>query len=189
MADELIFGRRFPITHFKPCSLGYAYFKRHKTTMDAWDNCVRGDWMLWFATKIKTNARLLYRVKVEALQRHEHNYIKTFKAIHNAFIYARENLAGTIDLYRPAMDQTQHIYHLYIQDGKKHTLKMYQVYSAVTMLMLNPYQEEQNDFGAVARIMTTNRPTVDLCKKHLSQEIEKKVKRYEKWAYPMEERR
>ena len=47
----------------RPCSEGVAYLRRYKTLREAWDQCPRGDWMLWLAQKLGVDVRVLTLAK------------------------------------------------------------------------------------------------------------------------------
>lgn len=42
------------------CNEGLNYFLSQPSFKDAWNNCPRGDWMLWLAAKINIDERTLY---------------------------------------------------------------------------------------------------------------------------------
>lgn len=41
------------------CSSAISYVRTQKSYVDAWNNCPRGDWMLWIASKLRIDKRLL----------------------------------------------------------------------------------------------------------------------------------
>ena len=45
------------IEKYNPCENGLEYYNSFDTVIDAWNNCPRGDWMLWFAAKLKLDRR------------------------------------------------------------------------------------------------------------------------------------
>ena len=45
------------------CEEGLKYFHSQQSFKDAWNNCPRGDWMLWLANKLKINEQTLYLAK------------------------------------------------------------------------------------------------------------------------------
>ena len=51
------------IEKYKPCIEAIKYRKKFKTFKEAWDNCPRGDWMLWIAAKLEVNHRQLTLAK------------------------------------------------------------------------------------------------------------------------------
>jgi hypothetical protein len=50
------------------CSGAIEYVKTQKSTVSAWENCPRGDWMLWLASKLNINKRLLTLAKGKCAQ-------------------------------------------------------------------------------------------------------------------------
>lgn len=45
------------------CSDAIQYVKSQKTIISAWQNCERGDWMLWLASMLKVDLQLLTLTK------------------------------------------------------------------------------------------------------------------------------
>ena len=54
---------KFNISQFSPCEDGKEFYLKFDTFEDAWNNCQRGDWMLWIAKKLKVDLRLLTLAK------------------------------------------------------------------------------------------------------------------------------
>jgi len=54
---------KYDISKYRPCSDGLKWYAGQKTTEDAWNNCHRGDWMLWIAAKVGVNDRTLTLAK------------------------------------------------------------------------------------------------------------------------------
>ena len=47
------------IEKYRPCQEAVDFRKQFKTFKEAWENCDRGDWMLWIASKLNVNQRKL----------------------------------------------------------------------------------------------------------------------------------
>ena len=45
------------------CRDAVKYVRTQKSAVDAWNNCPRGDWMLWIASRLKVDKRLLTLAK------------------------------------------------------------------------------------------------------------------------------
>ena len=50
---------KYEIERFNPCEDALEFRKKYKTFRVAWNNCPRGDWMLWLAEKLQVDRRLL----------------------------------------------------------------------------------------------------------------------------------
>ncbi len=50
---------KIKIKHLKPCEEALIWYNNQTNTKTAWENCQRGDWMLWIATKTKIDRQLL----------------------------------------------------------------------------------------------------------------------------------
>jgi hypothetical protein len=44
--------KKIDITKFRPCLEGINYYKGQTSSKAAWENCPRGDWMLWIAYEL-----------------------------------------------------------------------------------------------------------------------------------------
>jgi len=51
------------ITKYDPCSEAVEFRNGFKTFKEAWENCPRGDWMLWLASRSGVNIRILTYAK------------------------------------------------------------------------------------------------------------------------------
>ena len=51
------------LSRFSPCSAAMKYFLSQKNYKEAWQNCERGNWMLWVAKKLDIDDRKLTMAK------------------------------------------------------------------------------------------------------------------------------
>ena len=51
------------IERFNPCEDALEFRKKYKTFRGAWNNCPRGDWMLWIAKRVGIDIRTLTLAK------------------------------------------------------------------------------------------------------------------------------
>jgi hypothetical protein len=54
---------KFSIRRFNPCNDGLTYYKSKSSFEEAWNDCPRGDWMLWIAFKLGVDDRTLTKAK------------------------------------------------------------------------------------------------------------------------------
>ena len=54
---------KYEIEQFNPCEDALIFRKKYKTFRGAWNNCPRGDWMLWIAKRVGIDIRLLTLAK------------------------------------------------------------------------------------------------------------------------------
>jgi hypothetical protein len=100
--------KKFNITQFSPCKEGMEYYKRKASFEKAWNDCKRGDWMIWIAAKLKIDRRLL--VKAAALcantVRHLMKDKRSTDAIDACFRYAAGEIGESemIEYARAAAD-------------------------------------------------------------------------------------
>ena len=54
---------KYEIERFNPCFEALEFRKKYKTFRGAWNNCPRGDWMLWIAKRVGIDIRTLTLAK------------------------------------------------------------------------------------------------------------------------------
>lgn len=54
---------KIDITKYYPCEEALKWYNQQPLTKAAWENCHRGDWMLWIAHKLNVNIRTLTLAK------------------------------------------------------------------------------------------------------------------------------
>ena len=57
---------------FRPCSDAREWMRTQKNATEAWNNCERGDWMLWIAKKLNADDRKLTMAKAMCTKQVEH---------------------------------------------------------------------------------------------------------------------
>jgi hypothetical protein len=55
--------KKFDIRSFFPCPEGLEYYESKASAGEAWNDCPRGDWMLWIAAELGIDDRLLVKAK------------------------------------------------------------------------------------------------------------------------------
>ena len=56
--------KKLNINQFEPCLDAIQYYNSCKSSKKAWNNCPRGDWMLWIALKLGVDVKILTLAKV-----------------------------------------------------------------------------------------------------------------------------
>lgn len=51
------------IEKYRPCTEAVEFRRQHKSFKNAWNNCPRGDWMLWIAQRTGVDEKLLIKAK------------------------------------------------------------------------------------------------------------------------------
>jgi hypothetical protein len=87
--------KKFDIVDFFPCPDGLEYYESKASAEEAWNDCPRGDWMLWIAAKLGIDDRLLTKAKALCANtvRHLMTDKRSTDAVDAALLYA----AGGID--------------------------------------------------------------------------------------------
>lgn len=60
------------IIKYQPCQDGLEYYKSKSDFMTAWNDCQRGDWMLWIAHKLGVDKRILTLAKGKCAETVKH---------------------------------------------------------------------------------------------------------------------
>jgi hypothetical protein len=61
--SPIVNSSKFDLTKYDPCSVALDYYATQPDFETAWDNCHRGDWMLWIAKRLGVNLQLLTLAK------------------------------------------------------------------------------------------------------------------------------
>jgi hypothetical protein len=87
--------KKFDIKQFNPCYDALLWYESQPSTEEAWNNCHRGDWMLWIAKKLNVNIRVLTLAKGLCANtvRHLMKDERIIKAVNAAIAYGK----GEID--------------------------------------------------------------------------------------------
>src|SRR3990167_10748890 len=56
--------KKFNINQFNPCLDAAKYYDACKSSKEAWNNCPRGDWMLWITSNLGVDIKILTLAKV-----------------------------------------------------------------------------------------------------------------------------
>ena len=91
------------ILKFKPCNEAVEFRDQYTTFKEAWDNCPRGDWMLWIAKKVGVDIKTLTKAKAlcALTVRHLMKDQRSINACEVALKFA-DGLATKYELYAAA---------------------------------------------------------------------------------------
>ena len=94
------------IEKFNPCREAVKYRRKFKTFREAWDNCNRGDWMLWIASEYGVSFRKLTLAKGYCANtvRHLMKDERSIKAVDLAISYGSNNGTTKAELNAAADD-------------------------------------------------------------------------------------
>jgi hypothetical protein len=86
---------KLDIKQFHPCGEGLEYYETNSSFEEAWNDCERGDWMLWIAKKLEVDDRLLTKAKALCANtvRHLMKDIRSTAAIDAALRYANGEIS------------------------------------------------------------------------------------------------
>ena len=63
---------KFNICKYHPCYEAIDYYRSKASFKDAWNDCQRGDWMLWISQRLGVDVRLLTKAKALCAKTVEH---------------------------------------------------------------------------------------------------------------------
>ncbi len=94
----------YEISKYHPCMAALKWISQFATAQEAWNACERGDWLLWIASKVGIDKRLLTLAKgrCAALVKHLMKDERSIKAVEIAIEYGlgtatEEELAAAAD--------------------------------------------------------------------------------------------
>jgi hypothetical protein len=93
--NKRIMTTKFDITRFSPCDEGMEYYESKASFEEAWNDCGRGDWMIWIAEEMEIDRRLL--VKAAALCANTVRHLMEDKRSTDAIDACLRYAAGEID--------------------------------------------------------------------------------------------
>lgn len=78
------------IEKYNPCAEAIEFRRQFKTFKEAWNNCPRGDWMLWIAKRLEVDEKLLYKASALCAKTVKHLMIdqRSKDAVQAALNYA-----------------------------------------------------------------------------------------------------
>ena len=82
---------KIDLKKLKACKDAISWFEEQQSNMIAWENCHRGDWMLWIARRLKIDNKVLTLAKAHcaATVRHLMNDTRSKNAIIVSFRYSK----------------------------------------------------------------------------------------------------
>jgi len=137
------------IERFNPCEDALEFRKKYKTFRGAWNNCPRGDWMLWIAKRVGIDIRTLTLAK---------GYCA--KTVIHLMKYQRSKDAvkAAIDFGRGKIDEGQ------LRNASDAADAAYAAAYAFNAA-----------YAAAARIKN-QKATADICRKYLTKSVMEKIK-------------
>jgi hypothetical protein len=188
---------KIDIKKFSPCKEGMEYYESKASFEEAWNDCKRGDWMIWIAAEMEIDRRLL--VKAAALcantVRHLMEDKRSTDAIDACFRYAAgeigkselENYAAAAyaayaaEYAARAADEAAAGAAYYAARADYYAAAGAAVYAAraadAARAAANSAYYAANSAGAAAR--SANRLlTANICREQLTQAVMEKVKNY-----------
>jgi hypothetical protein len=166
---------KFDITKFYPCDKGLEYYNGHSTPEQAWNNCQRGDWMLWIAKKLAVDDRLFTKAKALCANtvRHLMKDKRSTDAIDAAMRYANGEITREeLNKYAAAASAASAAAHA--AAAAAHAAYVYDAY---------PYAhaaDAATDAATATATFATSaancQATADICREILTEEVFEKIK-------------
>ena len=180
------------ISKYGPCSEAVDFRNNYKSFKDAWDNCPRGDWMLWIASRLKVNIRQLTYAKALCAETVLHlmkdersiNAVKVakrfgkYKASDSDLKSAYADAAAATDAAAAAAGATYAYAYAYAAAAAAAAADAAAAYAAAYATATSAAYATYATAAAYATAARTNNQllTATICRKHLTKAVFKKLK-------------
>lgn len=172
--------KKFNINRFKPCKDGLEYYESQPDFETAWNNCERGDWMLWIAKRLDVDDRILTLAKAHCANtvRHLIKDKRSIKAIDAAIKYGNGEI-NREELNKFASDA----YDAYAAFYAAASAAAYAAYAAYAAADANnasyaAFAASYASYAAAyaAARVENQKQTANICRKYLTDEVLNKIK-------------
>jgi hypothetical protein len=180
--------KKFDITKFYPCDEGLEYYNGHSTPEQAWNDCKRGDWMLWIAKELAVDDRLFTKAKALCANtvRHLMKDKRSTDAIDAAMRYAngeitREELNKyTAAAYNAATAASYDVaYAANAANAAYSATSATSASASATSAAYAAYAVAAASAYAADAASANYQATADICREILTEEVFEKIKNYE----------
>jgi hypothetical protein len=184
------------LVNLRACSDALEYVKTQKTIAGAWQNCERGDWMLWLAKELKVDDKKLTMAKAMCAKQVE--YLMTDQRSKDALQACFDYVNGKIT--REQLDAYAYAaYDAYAYAAYAYTYAAYAAYAAAAYAYAyyaadvaayaaaadaaaydaaaDAYADAAYAYAAYAARETSLRKSADICREYLTEEVLAKYKR------------
>ena len=166
------------LDRFAPCSDAREWMRSQKNATEAWNNCERGDWMLWIAKKLKVDDRKLTMAKAMCAKQVEHlmkdqRSIDALQLCIDYFygIISREELDAADDAAAAdAADAAAYADAAYAAYAAAAAYAAYAAYAAAAA-------DAADDAAAADARKTSLKRSADICREYLTEEVMTKYRR------------
>jgi hypothetical protein len=164
MLMKTIANSKFDITKYHPCKDALDWYNTQPDPITAWQNCPRGDWMLWIAYKLNINIHLLTLTKgyCVATVLHLMKDKRSINAVKVAIKFGR---------YLATRGQ---LYAAYADADAAHTADAYA--AAYTADAYAAAYTAYVDAAYTAAKKQNQLQTADICRKYLTKSVMSKIK-------------
>ena len=164
---------------YAPCKDALKFRRQHKTFEEAWQNCPRGDWMLWIAQKVGVNIRTLTLAKgycaktVIHLMKDERsvNAVKTSIRF-GRYLATKEELYAASDAADDAYDAAYAVYAASAASDAASAA----VYAASDASAASAASYAASD-ASDAYAARNRLKTADICRKYLTKDVLRLIKK------------
>jgi hypothetical protein len=161
------------LDQFHPCSEAREWMKTQKNATEAWNNCERGDWMLWVAARLGVDNRKLIVAKAMCAKQVEHLMVDQ---------RSRDAIQACIDYYNCLITREQlNTYAAAAADAADaDAAAAYAAYAAdaayTAAAAYAAYAADAYAAYAAAR-MSSLKKSADICREYLTDEVMTKYKK------------
>lgn len=181
--------KKFDINQFKPCEDGLEYYNSHPDFETAWNNCERGDWMLWMAKRLNVDDRVftLARAHCANTVRHLMKDVRSLDAVDAAIKYGNGEISR-VDLIEYAIDALSaavdacaayaytYSYTSYYACTASTSASDETNYNSASCAACAVSSDAIDDVCAFDARESNQKETADICRKYLTDEVFNKIK-------------
>jgi hypothetical protein len=170
------------IEKLNPCNDAIIYVSNQKNPSEAWQNCERGDWMLWLAKKVNVDDKKLTMAKAMCAKQVEHlmRDQRSKNALQACFNYVngkitREQLNAAADAAAAAVAYAAYA----AADAAAAAYAAYAAADAAADAATAAYAAAAAAYAAAAADarMASLKKSADICREYLTDEILNKYKK------------
>ena len=162
--------KKIDLERHDACPEGHEFYKEFETSIEVWNACHRGDWMLWAARELGVDDRKLTPTKAHCANtvRHLMKDERSKKYVDGAIAYGKGDIekAELEGLYSEAIDAS---YDAGFGSSDYNAASAAAYYSDYHMAMA--CYHEASDSDKEAAWIANRKQTADICREYLTEEI------------------
>ena len=157
------------------CREGIKWTRSQKNYKTAWQNCERGDWMLWLANRLNVDDRKFTMAKAMCAKQVEHlmKDQRSKDALQACFDYGNGKISrDELNVYAAAADDAADAYTAYdAADADAYAYAAYDAYTAAYVYAADAAAMTATADAFYAAYADSLRKSADICREYLTEEV------------------